>query len=76
MGRACRTYVGYRNTGKQATPAFVEDELELPILTPTTFLHQLSCLLPVESNDLRNCAKYIMACKNGLWKREYLAALS
>ena len=48
MRQACRTYLEYLNAGKQATPAYVEDELELPILIPTTFLHQRSCLLQVE----------------------------
>ena len=64
--------------------SYVEDDLELPTLTPATFLYQRSSLLPVEetwrieSNDLRKRVKYLLACKNGLWKRwkrEYLAAL-
>ena len=64
--------------------SYVKDDLELPTLTPATFLYQRSSLLPVketwriESNDLRKRAKYLLACKNGLWKRwkrEYLAAL-
>ena len=61
--------------------SYVEDDLELTTLTPATFLYQRSSLLPVEetwrieSNDLRKRAKYLLACKNGLWKREYLAAL-
>ena len=64
--------------------SYVEDDLELPTLTPATFLYQRSSLLPVEetwrieSNDLRKRAKYLLACKNGLWKRwkrECLAAL-
>ena len=55
--------------------SYVEDDLELPTLTPAAFLYQRSSLLPVEetwrieSNDLRKRAKYLLACKNGLWKR-------
>ena len=64
--------------------SYVEDDLELPTLTPATFLYQRPSLLPVEetwrieSNDLRKRAKYLLACKNDLWKRwkrENLAAL-
>ena len=64
--------------------SYVEDDLELPTLTPATFLYQRSNLLPVEetwrieSNDLSKRAKYLLACENDLWKRwkrEYLAAL-
>ena len=64
--------------------SYMEDDLELPTLFPATFLHQCSNHLPIEdtwrieSLDLRKCAKYLLACKNNLWKcwkRKYLAAL-
>jgi hypothetical protein len=64
--------------------SYVEDDVELPILTPTTFLFQRTSDLPesepwrIEETDLRKRAKYLQACKDGLWrrwKREYLTAL-
>jgi hypothetical protein len=53
----------------------MEDDVELPTLTPSTFLYQRSNHLPIEetwrieSHDLRKRAKYLLACKNNLWKR-------
>ena len=64
--------------------SYVEDDIELPTLTPTSFLFQRTSDLPesepwrIEETDLRKRAKYLIACKNGLWrrwKREYLTAL-
>ena len=63
---------------------YVEDDVELPILTPVMFLHQRGSKLPeeepwrVEERELRKRAKYILECKNKLWRRwrkEYLVAL-
>ena len=63
---------------------YLEDDVELPILTPATFLHQRTSQLPeekpwrIEESDLRKRAKYLIQCKNELWrrwKREYLVAL-
>ena len=64
--------------------SYMEDDVELPTLTPSTFLYQRSNHLPIEetwrieSYNLRKRAKYLLACKNNLWKRwkrEYLTAL-
>ena len=61
-----------------------EDDIEMPVLTPVLFLHQRTCRLPeeepwrIEERDLKKRAKYLLECKNKLWrrwKREYLAAL-
>lgn len=62
----------------------MEDDVELPTLTPSTFLFQRTNELPesepwkIEDQDLRKRAKYLKTCKNSLWKRwqrEYLTAL-
>ena len=62
---------------------YVDDDLQLPILTPASFLFQRSNRIPeLESHreevDLRKRAKYLRSCKDALWKRwssEYLTAL-
>ena len=64
--------------------SYMEDDVELPTLTPNTFLFQRTSDLPesepwrIGETDLRKRAKYLITCKNGLWrrwKREYLTAL-
>ncbi|XP_046863293.1 uncharacterized protein LOC124457043 [Xenia sp. Carnegie-2017] len=64
--------------------SYVEDDVQLPVLTPKLFLFQRSNHLPeqkllVESDpDLRKRARYLKSCKQALWKRwskEYLTAL-
>ena len=63
---------------------YVEDDVELPLLTPQTFLYQRSTQLPEQAThqindlDLRSRAKYLKSCKDQLWQRwekEYLVAL-
>ena len=63
---------------------YVEDDIQLPTLTPATFLHQRTCQLPmeepwrIEERELRKRTKYLIECKNKLWRRwrkEYLVAL-
>ena len=63
---------------------YVEDDVQLPLLTPQTFLYQRSTQLPEQAThqindlDLRSRAKYLKSCKDQLWKRwekEYLVAL-
>lgn len=63
---------------------YVEDDVELPTLTPATFLLQRTCQLPeedpwrIEVRELRKRAKYLIDCKDKLWRRwrkEYLVAL-
>ena len=63
---------------------YMEDDVELPTLTPSTFLFQRSSQLPEqepwreEENSLRKRAKFLVACKKNLWnrwRREYLTAL-
>ena len=63
--------------------SYVEDDVELPTLTPSTFLFQRTSQLPEEKTwrikDLDQCkrAKYLRNCKNNLWRRwqrEYLTA--
>ena len=64
--------------------SYVEDDVQLPLLTPASFLFQRSNRLPErepwreENVDLRRRAKYLKACKDALWKRwsqEYLTTL-
>ena len=64
--------------------SYVEDDPELPTLTPATFLYQRTAHLPQEETwtvgeqDLRKRAKFLKSCKDGLWRRwqrEYLTAL-
>ena len=62
----------------------VEDDVQLPTLTPSSFLFQRTNQLPeqeswrIEEQDLCKRAKYLITSKNSLWKRwqrEYLTAL-
>ena len=64
--------------------SYVEDDVELPILTPATFLYQRTNQLPEEEawgitdRDIRRRAKYLRTCKDQMWsrwQREYLTAL-
>ena len=64
--------------------SYVEEDVQLPLLTPASFLFQKSNRLPErepwreENVDLRKRAKYLKACKDALWKRwsrEYLVGL-
>ena len=64
--------------------SYVEDDVELPVLTPSSFLFQRTNQIPeqeswrIEDPDLRKRVKYLKNCKDDLWKRwkkEYLAAL-
>ena len=64
--------------------SYVEDDVQLPTLTPSTFLFQRSSLLPEqepwreEDVNLRKRAKYLKSCKEQLWRRwtrEYLTTL-
>ena len=64
--------------------SYVEDDPQLPVLTPNSLLFGQPNLLPemehhhLETPDLRKRAKYIKRCKDVLWKRwtdEYLKSL-
>ena len=64
--------------------SYVEDDLELPILTPASFLFQHSPQLPeqpawqIKDKDLRRRTKFLKSCKDQLWnrwQREYLTSL-
>ena len=64
--------------------SYIEEDVQLPLLTPASFLFQKSNRLPErepwreEDVDLRKRAKYLKTCKDALWKRwsrEYLVAL-
>ena len=63
---------------------YVEDNPDLPILTPATFLFQRTTHLPEEQTwripdkDLRRRARFLQTCKDHMWtrwQREYLTAL-
>ena len=64
--------------------SYVEDDVQLPVLTPSSFLFQKSNLIPEQEPcqeadvNLRKRARYLKSCKDSLWKRwskEYLNAL-
>ena len=64
--------------------AYVEDDVELPLLTPQTFLYQRNTQLTeqpthqINDLDLRSRVKYLKSCKDQpwqRWEREYLVAL-
>ena len=64
--------------------SYIEDDVQLPTLTPSTFLFQRSSLLPEqvpwreEDVNLRRRAKYLKSCKEQLWRRwtrQYLTTL-
>ena len=54
---------------------YVDDDIQLSILTPSAFLFQHSNLLPEqepwreENVDLRRREKYLRSCKDQLWRR-------
>ena len=63
---------------------YVEDDVQLPTLTPNVFLMLNSSVLPelqpyhIEERDLRKRAKFLMKTKDVMWRRwttEYLSAL-
>ena len=64
--------------------SYLEEDIQLPVLTPASFLFQGPILLPeqdpavVENKDLRKREKYLRKCKDHLWSRwtaEYLRTL-
>ena len=63
---------------------YVEDDIQLPVLTPSSMLFQGPNLLPeqephhLQDTDLRKREKYLRRCKEAMWSRwtkEYLRAL-
>ena len=63
---------------------YVEDDVELPVLTPASFMFQRTNQLPeeqawrIQDPNLRRRAKYLQTCKDHMWnrwQREYLTAL-
>lgn len=64
--------------------SYVEDDVQPPLLNPSSFLFQRSIRLPEQepwrekTTDLRKRAKYLRSCKEAVWRRcsrEYLVAL-
>ena len=56
----------------------MEDDVELPVLTPTMMMYTQPNLLPEEDVDLRKRMRYIRCCKDILWSRwttEYIRSL-
>ena len=63
---------------------YVEDDIQLPILTPRFLLHTQPNALPllephhIQDYDLRKRAKYLRKCKDAVWSgwtKEYLRGL-
>ena len=64
--------------------SYVEDDVQLPLLTPNSMLFLNSNVLPelqpyhIETADLRKRAKHLLKCKEAMWRRwsqEYLRSL-
>ena len=64
--------------------SYVEEDVEMPILTPSSLLYLQPNALPelelhnIQDYDLRKHAKYLRRCKDALWSRwttEYLCGL-
>ena len=64
--------------------SYLEDEFQMPIVTPNTMIHGIAIseveedVSSIEDKDLRMRARYIQKCKNLAWQRwttEYLKAL-
>ena len=63
--------------------SYMEEDVELPVLTPSSVLHLQPSQLPelsayhIEEPDLRKRAKYLYRCKEAVWSRwtrEYVQA--
>ena len=64
--------------------SYVEDDIDMPVLTPNTMMFGPNVVIPEEdpndeeSTDLRRRARYILQCKSRIWDRwrtEYLRGL-
>ena len=64
--------------------SFLENDIELPVLTPNTILNINPSILPelkahyLEERNLRKRAKFLKKCKETVWKRwtrEYVRSL-
>ena len=64
--------------------SYIEDDVELPVLTPNSMMNINPSVLPelkphhIENRDLRKRAKFIIKCKESVWKRwsrEYIKGL-
>ena len=64
--------------------SYVEDDVQLPVLTPNSMLHINPNYLPelkahhLQETDLRRRAKYLDKCKQAMWScwtREYVRSL-
>ena len=64
--------------------SYVENDVQLPILTPNSMLFMQSNVLPelephrIQTADLRKRAKHLLKCKQAMWRRwsqEYLRSL-
>lgn len=55
--------------------SYLEEDVELPVLTPSSMLHLRPSQLPelnayhIEEPDLRKRAKYLYRCKEAMWSR-------
>ncbi|XP_028397203.1 uncharacterized protein LOC114521012 [Dendronephthya gigantea] len=63
---------------------YLEDDIELPVLTPNTMLNINPSVLPemgthlIDEKDLRKRAKFLKKCKETMWRRwsrEYIRSL-
>ena len=64
--------------------SYVEEDVELPVLTPNSILHLNPIHIPeldshcIPEKDLRKRAKYLLKCKQAMWNRwtrEYVRTL-
>ncbi|KAL9976916.1 hypothetical protein ACROYT_G014258 [Oculina patagonica] len=64
--------------------SYLEEDVEMPVLTPSSMLHLWPTQLPelsahhIQESDLRKRAKYLLRCKEAMWSRwskEYVRSL-
>ena len=64
--------------------SYIEDDIQLPVLTPNSMMFEQSNVLPeediesIEGSNLRKRARYLRRCKDALWSRwsgEYVKGL-
>lgn len=64
--------------------SYVEDDIQMPILTPNSLMYDQIAYLPehevddIDEHDLRKRARYLKRCKDAVWARwrnEYLKGL-
>lgn len=84
MVRIRRSGIRCRNSSEQSSDYNAEDDIQQPVLTPSSMLHVNPNTLPelesyhIGDRDLKKRAKFLKRCKLAMWKRwsrEYVRSL-